>query len=31
MIVKDNALAGAGIPIHAGAERFYKEIGLIKG
>jgi TRAP-type uncharacterized transport system substrate-binding protein len=23
-------LAGAGIPVHAGAERFYKEAGLSK-
>ncbi len=31
MIRKENALAGAGIPVHAGAERFYKEAGLLKG
>ena len=30
IIRKENALAGAGIPVHAGAERFYKEAGLIK-
>ncbi|CAN1560054.1 Imp TRAP-type uncharacterized transport system, periplasmic component [Rhabdaerophilaceae bacterium] len=29
-IVKASALAGLGIPLHAGAERFYKEAGLIK-
>lgn len=29
-IVKDNALAGVGIPLHPGAERFYKEAGLLK-
>jgi TRAP transporter TAXI family solute receptor len=30
MIRKETALAGAGIPVHAGAERFYKEAGLSK-
>jgi hypothetical protein len=30
LIRKENALAGAGIPLHAGAERFYKEAGLSK-
>lgn len=30
-IRKETALAGAGIPIHAGAEKFYKEAGLLKG
>jgi uncharacterized protein len=29
-IVRANAIAGLGIPLHAGAERFYKEVGLIK-
>ena len=29
-IKKENALLGVGIPLHAGAEKFYKEIGLIK-
>ncbi len=29
-IQKANALAGLGIPLHAGAEKFYKEAGLIK-
>ena len=29
-IVKANALLGLGIPLHAGAERFYKEAGLLK-
>ncbi|WP_112873059.1 TAXI family TRAP transporter solute-binding subunit [Paracoccus endophyticus] len=29
-IVKENALAGVGIPLHPGAERFYKEAGLLK-
>ncbi|WP_414475761.1 TAXI family TRAP transporter solute-binding subunit [Microvirga sp. M2] len=31
MIRKENAVAGAGLPVHAGAERFYKEAGLLKG
>lgn len=30
-IQRATALAGIGIPLHAGAERFYKEVGLIKG
>jgi hypothetical protein len=29
-ITKDNAVKGAGIPFHAGAEKFYKEAGLLK-
>ncbi len=29
-IVKATALAGLGIPLHPGAERFYKEAGLLK-
>lgn len=29
-ITKENAVKGAGIPFHPGAERFYKEAGLIK-
>jgi TRAP transporter TAXI family solute receptor len=29
-ITRDTATAGAGIPFHPGAERFYKEAGLIK-
>ncbi len=29
-ITKENAVLGAGIPFHPGAERFYKEAGLIK-
>ena len=29
-ITQDNAVKGAGIPFHPGAERFYKEAGLIK-
>jgi uncharacterized protein len=29
-IVQKNAIAGAGIPLHPGAEKFYKEAGLIK-
>ena len=29
-ITQDNAVKGAGIPFHLGAERFYKEAGLIK-
>jgi len=29
-ITPDTALAGVGVPLHAGAERFYKEAGLIK-
>jgi uncharacterized protein len=30
LIRKETALAGAGIPLHAGAERFYREAGLLK-
>jgi len=29
-VTPDTALAGVGVPLHAGAERFYKEAGLIK-
>ncbi|MFM2422609.1 MAG: hypothetical protein RL291_1139 [Pseudomonadota bacterium] len=29
-IVRANALAGIGVPLHPGAEKFYKEVGLIK-
>jgi uncharacterized protein len=29
-ILKANALSGVGIPLHPGAERFYKEAGLLK-
>jgi uncharacterized protein len=29
-ILSKNAVAGAGIPIHPGAEKFYKEVGLLK-
>jgi hypothetical protein len=29
-ITRDNAVKGVGIPFHPGAERFYKEAGLIK-
>ena len=29
-ITKENAVRGAGIPFHPGAEKFYKEVGLIK-
>ena len=29
-ITKENAVKGAGIPFHPGAEKFYKEVGLIK-
>ncbi len=29
-ITSDSALNGIGVPLHAGAERFYKEVGLIK-
>lgn len=28
-INKESALAGIGVPLHAGAERFYKEVGLL--
>ncbi len=30
VVTADTALAGVGIPLHEGAERFYKEAGLIK-
>jgi TRAP-type uncharacterized transport system substrate-binding protein len=29
-IRKETALTGLGIPLHAGAEKFYKEAGLVK-
>ena len=29
-ITKENAVKGAGIPFHPGAEKFYKEAGLLK-
>jgi uncharacterized protein len=29
-ITKENAVKGVGIPFHPGAERFYKEAGLLK-
>ena len=29
-ITPETALAGVGVPLHPGAERFYKEAGLIK-
>lgn len=29
-IVRANAVAGAGIPLHPGAEKYYKEVGLLK-
>jgi hypothetical protein len=29
-ITKDNAVKGAGIPFHPGAEKFYKEAGVLK-
>jgi TRAP transporter TAXI family solute receptor len=29
-ITKENAVVGAGIPFHPGAEKFYKEVGLLK-
>ena len=29
-ITRENAVKGAGIPFHPGAERFYKEAGLLK-
>ena len=29
-ITKENAVQGAGIPFHPGAEKFYKEAGLLK-
>lgn len=30
LINKENAVKGAGIPFHPGAEKYYKEIGLLK-
>ena len=30
LITKENAVKGAGIPFHPGAERFYKEAGVLK-
>jgi len=30
LITRENAVKGAGIPFHPGAERFYKEVGLLK-
>jgi len=30
VIRKETALQGVGIPLHAGAEKFYKEAGLSK-
>jgi hypothetical protein len=30
VILKETALQGIGIPLHAGAEKFYKEAGLLK-
>ena len=30
LITKENAVKGAGIPFHPGAERYYREAGLIK-
>jgi hypothetical protein len=30
LIRRETALAGIGIPLHPGAEKFYKEVGLIK-
>ena len=29
-ITKENAVKGAGIPFHPGAEKFYKEVGVLK-
>ena len=29
-ITRENAVKGVGIPYHPGAEKFYKEAGLIK-
>ena len=29
-ITKENAVKGVAIPYHPGAEKFYKEVGLIK-
>jgi hypothetical protein len=30
VIRKETALAGLGLPLHPGAEKFYKEAGLLK-
>jgi uncharacterized protein len=30
LITKENAVKGAGIPFHPGAEKYYKEVGLLK-
>jgi TRAP transporter TAXI family solute receptor len=30
VILEENALNGLGLPLHPGAERFYKEAGLLK-
>jgi TRAP transporter TAXI family solute receptor len=30
LIRRETALAGAAIPLHAGAERFYREVGILK-
>jgi len=30
LITQENAIKGAGIPFHPGAEKFYKEVGLLK-
>ena len=30
LITKENAVKGAGIPFHPGAEKYYREVGLIK-
>jgi TRAP transporter TAXI family solute receptor len=30
LITKENAVKGAGIPFHAGAERYYREAGVLK-
>jgi len=29
-ITPDTALSGVGVPLHPGAERFYREVGLLK-
>jgi TRAP transporter TAXI family solute receptor len=29
-IARDNAIKGMPVPLHPGAERYYKEVGLIK-
>jgi TRAP-type uncharacterized transport system substrate-binding protein len=30
LIQKETALKGLGVPLHAGAEKFYKEAGILK-